>query len=90
MVTPMIFSMKSVSSVNEVLAPNNLVDFDLRGYGPAERTTWIQPNTALLVWDPEKRGEITSGRQLFGNYTSRSLTTRPCTSVRRKWRPWNL
>jgi hypothetical protein len=66
MVTPMIFSMKAVENVDELLAPDNVVDFDLRGYGPAERTTWIQPETALLVWDPGKRGEITSGQQLFG------------------------
>lgn len=68
-ITPMIFSMKPVGSVDELLAPENVVDFDLRGYGPAERTTWIQPETALLVWDPEKQGEITSGQQLFGGYT---------------------
>jgi len=68
-VTPMIFSMNPESSVDELLAPENIVDFDLRGYGPAEKTTWIQPQTALLVWDPAKRGEITSGQQLFGGYT---------------------
>jgi hypothetical protein len=68
-VTPMIFSMNPGSSIDELLAPENIVDFDLRGYGPAEKTTWIQPQTALLVWDPAKRSEITSGQQLFGGYT---------------------
>jgi hypothetical protein len=68
-VTPMIFSMNPVSSIDELLAPENIADFDLRGYGPAEKTTWIQPQTALLVWDPAKRSEITSGQQLFGGYT---------------------
>ena len=68
-VTPMIFSMNPVAGVGKLLAPGNVVDFDLRGYGPAGKTTWIQPETALLVWDPGKRGEITSGRQLFGGYT---------------------
>ena len=68
-ITPMIFSMTPVSGIDELLAPQNVVDFDLRGYGPAERTTWIQPQTALIVWDPEKRGEIASGQQLFGGYT---------------------
>ncbi|MFK7851506.1 MAG: hypothetical protein AB8D78_11060 [Akkermansiaceae bacterium] len=68
-ITPMIFSMKQVDRVEELLAQENIVDFDLRGYGPTERTTWIKPETALLVWDPEKQGRITSGQQLFGGYT---------------------
>lgn len=70
-ITPMIFSMKAVANVDELLAPEKIVDFDLRGYGSAERTSWIKPATALLVWDPEKHGEITSGQQLFGCYTFR-------------------
>lgn len=70
-VTPMIFSMQAVAGVDELLAPENIVGFDLRGYGPAQRTSWIKPNAALLVWDPAKRGEIISGQQLFGGYTFR-------------------
>ena len=70
-VTPMIFSMQAVAGVDELLAPENIVGFDLRGYGPAQRTPWIRPNAALLVWDPARRGEITSGQQLFGGYTFR-------------------
>lgn len=68
-VTPMIFSMRPVGGVDELLAPGKVVRFDLRGYGPDLRTTWLQPDTALLVWDPAKRGDITSGQQLFGGYT---------------------
>ncbi|MEO5713154.1 MAG: hypothetical protein ABIT37_06670 [Luteolibacter sp.] len=68
-VTPIIFSMRPVGGVDELLAPGKVVHFDLRGYGPAGRTTWLQPDTALLVWDPAKRGDITSGQQLFGGYS---------------------
>ncbi len=68
-ITPIIFAMRPVSDISELLAPNTVVDFDLRGYGPSERSTWIKPDTALLVWDPEMRGKITSGQQLFGGYT---------------------
>ena len=68
-VTPMIFSMDPVAGVDDLLAPDNMVRFDLRGYGPAQRTSWIRQETALLVWDPGKKGEITSGQQLFGGYT---------------------
>lgn len=68
-VTPMIFSMHRVTGIDELLAPDVIVDFDLRGYGSVRKTTWIQPGTALLVWDAGKEGRITSGRQLFGGYT---------------------
>lgn len=70
-VTPIIFSLEKADGVDRLLAPDKLVDFDLRGYGPKQRIPWIQPETALLVWDPRKRGEITSGQQLFGGYTFR-------------------
>ncbi len=68
-ITPMIFSMNRVKSIDELLAPDVSVDIDIRGYGSKRKTTWIQSDTALLVWDPEKQGKITSGRQLFGGYS---------------------
>jgi hypothetical protein len=68
-VTPIIFALQPVNGIGELMAPDVSVDFDLRGYGPAERWTWIKPTTALLVWDPGASGEIVSGRQLFGGYT---------------------
>jgi|GEM_PF-1235897 len=45
-----------------------LRDFDLDGTGKA-RWEWVGPGSGLLVWDPEHSGIITSGRQLFGNWT---------------------
>jgi hypothetical protein len=68
-VTPILFSLQAREDIEELLAPEMVVDFDLRGYGPVERWPWVKTNTALLVWDPEREGEIRSGRQLFGGYT---------------------
>ena len=68
-VTPIIFSTRTVDSIEDLLAPENHVAFDLRGYGPKERWPWLRAETALLVWDPERKGEITSAVQLFGGYT---------------------
>jgi hypothetical protein len=67
--TPIVFALRPVADVDELLAPETMVDFDLRGYGPTERWPWVRPDTALLVWDPTRSGEITSGQQLFGGYT---------------------
>ncbi|MEA3211487.1 MAG: hypothetical protein QOE70_4544 [Chthoniobacter sp.] len=68
-ITPIVFSLKPAARLGPLLAPRTRVDFDLRGYGPRERWPWVRPTTAFLVWDPEGRGAITSGRQLFGSYT---------------------
>lgn len=70
-ITPIIFSMLTVDSIEDLLTPETKVDFNLRGYGPRERTTWVKPETAFLVWDPAKEGDITTGEQLFGGYTFR-------------------
>ncbi len=43
--------------------------FNLNGTNLPQRYTWVRPDTAILVWDPESRGRITSGRQLFGSVT---------------------
>ena len=43
--------------------------FDLDGTGGKTQWPWIKPTTGLLVWDPLSKGEVTSGRQLFGTVT---------------------
>lgn len=68
-ITPMIFSLRPAACIDELLAPQTRVDFDLRGYGPRQHWPWLRPETALLVWDPEGRGDVRSARQLFGSYT---------------------
>jgi len=50
------------------LAAEGLRLFDLDGKGTAN-WEWVGPGAGLLVWDPEGTGRVTSGKQLFGNYT---------------------
>ncbi|MBI6545672.1 MAG: hypothetical protein HY692_02700, partial [Cyanobacteria bacterium NC_groundwater_1444_Ag_S-0.65um_54_12] len=45
-----------------------LRSFDLDGTGKII-WEWVGPRSGLLVWDPEGKGQITSGWQLFGNHT---------------------
>jgi hypothetical protein len=52
-----------------VLAPATRVAFDLDGTGRAQYYSWLKPDAAFLVWDPEHTGRITSGRELFGAVT---------------------
>ncbi len=68
-ITPIIFSTEAHRSVLDLLDPDTHVTFDLDGSGRNERWSWIRPGTGLLVWDPVNRGQITSGRQLFGTAT---------------------
>ncbi len=68
-ITPVVFSFHAVNHLEELLAPEITVDFDLRGFGPREHWPWVRPDLGLLVWDPLRTGRIESARQLFGGYT---------------------
>jgi hypothetical protein len=68
-VTPIVVSWQPVAHLEDLLAPEQIVDFDLRGYGPRERWPWVKPELGFLVWDPTESGQIESARQLFGGYT---------------------
>jgi len=74
-ITPIIFRVegKAPTTLNELIANDTTVNFDLDADGTAERRPWVKPDTALLVWDPDHTGTITSGEQLFGNMTFRML-----------------
>lgn len=65
--TPIILSLDQEAPLRRLLAPAREVCFDLDGDGDAEMWPWVAPGTAILVWDPDDTGEITSGRQLFGS-----------------------
>ena len=69
MITPLVFSLTPATHLADMLAPEVTVDFDLRGFGPRERWSWVQPQVGFLVWDPRGNGEINSARQLFGSYS---------------------
>ena len=68
-ITPIVFTLDEHDGVNDLLQPTLSVTYDLDGDGNTEAWPWLKPSTALLVWDPEDTGRITSGRQLFGSAT---------------------
>lgn len=68
-ITPIVLRLDAAPSIDACVAPHITTTFDLDGTGRPLRWTWVKPDTALLVWDPERTGRITSGRQLFGNAT---------------------
>lgn len=68
-VSPVVFHLVDHTSLRDLLAPALQVSFDLDGDGNVERWPWVKPTTGILVWDPDGRGNITSGRQLFGSVT---------------------
>lgn len=68
-ITPIVFSFSPGNQLAQFLAPQRVVDFDLRGYGLREQWSWIKPTLGILVWDPLHTGKITSARQLFGSYS---------------------
>lgn len=70
-VTPLALALTSVAHLSDLLRAGSAVEFDLRGFGAAERWEWIKPELGLLVWDPLDQREVRSGRQLFGHYTFR-------------------
>lgn len=50
-------------------AAESWIYFDFEGQGQPAQTGWVGPGIGLLVIDPDARGLVTSGRQLFGNRT---------------------
>ena len=69
LISPIVMSLQGEKDLTALLDPDARVGFDLRGFGQRQRWSWVRPNLGLLVWDPQRTGMITSGRQLFGNYT---------------------
>jgi hypothetical protein len=55
----------------ELTSASNGVEFDINGDGSAERVAWTAPGSgvAFLAMDRDGDGVITSGKELFGNYT---------------------
>lgn len=66
-VTPIAIPMGSGHKIEDLLAPQARVRFDVDGRQRGEAWSWITPNAGWLVHDRSGRGEITSGLQLFGN-----------------------
>jgi hypothetical protein len=68
-ITPIIFPMQGRQALQNLLSPKQTVAFDLLGNGLRTHWPWVGKDTGILVWDPLRRGRITSGRQLFGTLT---------------------
>ena len=68
-VTPIVFSLAGARPLDDLIDARPRVRFDLDGLGLAHEIPWPRPDAALLAWDPENTGRITSGRQLFGSVT---------------------
>jgi hypothetical protein len=68
-ITPIIFTLETELTFSKLLSPKINVNFDLDGDGKKELWPWVKSTTGFLVWDPQKTGKITSGRQMFGSVT---------------------
>jgi hypothetical protein len=66
-ITPIVFSFEEHCSLSDLLMSGLRVPFDLDGDGLIERWPWVKATTGILVWDPDAKGTITSGRQMFGS-----------------------
>lgn len=69
MVTPLLFSLSPRKGIEDLLAPETRVHFDLAGDDTPRTWSWVKADTGFLVWDPQGTGKVTSGRQLFGSAT---------------------
>lgn len=68
-ITPIIFSLETRLSPADLLEKDLQVNFDLNGDGAAELWPWVKPSTGILVWNEDGKGQITSGKQMFGSVT---------------------
>jgi len=66
-ITPIVFSVDEQISPKAMIYADTMVRFDLDGDGESELRRWVRPSTGILVWDPEGKCQITSGRQMFGS-----------------------
>jgi hypothetical protein len=66
-ITPIVMDFAGVSLAG--IESKKVTSFNLDGSDLPQRWTWVTPGTGILVWDPERLGRITSGRQLFGSAT---------------------
>ncbi|MCI0336846.1 MAG: hypothetical protein L0226_04675, partial [Acidobacteria bacterium] len=68
-ITPVIFALNRNATLDDLLATDKIVRFDLAGDGDPGWWPWVKPDTGILVWDPKRRGRVESGLQLFGSVT---------------------
>lgn len=66
-ITPIALALEGCRPLDDLVLPDACVLFDLDGDGVEEPWPWLRPDAGWLVWDPDRRGRITSGRQLLGD-----------------------
>jgi hypothetical protein len=68
-ITPLIFPLNGEMSLSALTANVKPVQFNLAAERTARMWNWVTPDAGILVWDAERTGSITSGKQLFGSVT---------------------
>lgn len=68
-ITPLVVPLDDAQCLDQVIDRGASIQFDFDGTGRAQTVEWIASNAAFLVWDPDRTGRITSGRQFFGSAT---------------------
>jgi hypothetical protein len=68
-VTPLIFPLDGQQTLAELTYNTKPVRFNLSAEAKPRLWKWVTPNTGILVWSPEQKEAITSGKQLFGSVT---------------------
>jgi hypothetical protein len=68
-ISPIAIPLGGERGIADIVRDDLDVSFDLDGSGRDQCWTWIDPTAAWLVHDLGDRGDIRSGRDLFGNVT---------------------
>ena len=67
--TPILVPLSEDTDFAHLVDRHATAAFDFTGQGLIRRAGWPTPKAAWLVWDPQHRGKVTSGFQLFGSAT---------------------
>ncbi len=67
--TPLLVPLGDGLELDELVDRQAAVPFDLDGSGIQRKWNWPTPKAGWLAYDPEGRGEVRSGLQLFGAVT---------------------
>ncbi len=68
-ITPLVIGLDNSKLIGDLIDQNSRVRFDLDGTCRVQTYVWPRANAGFVVWDPDRTGKITSGRQLFGSAT---------------------
>ena len=68
-ITPIVVPLARNIDITRLVDPSARVRFDADGTGHQHAWSWITPEAAWLVWDPEETGAVGSALQMFGSVT---------------------